>query len=214
MTASVRMGPSSYGGGPDPACDHILSNHLRQVLQLAANGYSNKRIGVELHKTENTVKSQMAKIMRILHANDRTQAVTIGARLGLITIGDGHHMYGPPSVEQLMILVARAERKGALSDTEGNRLREGIRYLATKRIQEDRAAAERESALVAELQRKYSNARKEAWRWKRQAMERGGGEAQDAVRRVAELARRWKSIPAKRQAGASVLAAIANRYED
>ncbi|MFF8910590.1 response regulator transcription factor [Streptomyces olivaceoviridis] len=214
MTAPVQVGPSSPHGGPAPSCDRILSNQLRQVLQLAANGYSNKRIGGELHKTENTVKSQMAKIMRILHANDRAQAVAVGARLGLITIGDGHHMYGPPSVEQLMILVARAERKGALSDIEGNRLREGIRYLATKRSQEDREAAEAENILVAELRRKYSNARKEAWRWKQQAAESGGGEAQDALRRVVELARRWKNIPAKRQAGVSVLAVIANRYED
>nr|WP_237547018.1 LuxR C-terminal-related transcriptional regulator [Streptomyces sp. SID161] len=205
---------STEVGGPDPSCDRILSDQLREVLQLAANGYSNKRIGLQLHKTENTIKSQMAKIMRILHANDRTQAVTVGARLGLITLGDGHHMYGPPSVEQLLILVARAERKGALNDIEGNRLREGIRYLATKRRQEDRETAALENTMVAELRRKYSNARKEAWRWKRQAAEAGGGDAQDAVRRVTELARRWKNIPAKRQAGASVLAAITNRYED
>ena len=214
MTAPVQVGPSTVGG-PDPSCDRILSHQLREVLQLAANGYSNKRIGTELHKTENTVKSQMAKIMRILHAADRTQAVTVGARLGLITIGDGHHMYGPPSVEQLLILVARAERKGALNDIEGNRLREGIRYLATKRVQEDRAIAALENTMVVELRRKYSNARKEAWRWKQKASESdGSGEAQDALRRVVELARRWKNIPAKRQAGASVLAAITNRYED
>lgn len=212
MTALVRVGPSSLRGGPDPSCDRILSNQLREVLQLAANGYSNKRIGVELHKTENTIKSQMAKIMRILHASDRTQAVTLGARLGFITLGDGHH--GPPSVEQLLILVARAERKGALSDIEGNRLREGIRYLATKCVQEDRAATALENTLVIELRKKYSHARKEVLQWQQRAAESGGGEAQDAVRRVAELARRWMNIPAKRQAGVSVMAAITNRNVD
>lgn len=214
MTAPVQVGPSSAHGGPDPSCDRILSNQLREVLQLAANGFSNKRIGVELHKTENTVKSQMAKIMQILHASDRTQAVAVGARLGLIAIGDGHHIYGPPSVEQLLILVARAERKGGLNDIEGNRLREGIRYLATKRTQEAREAEALENALVTELRRKYNNARKEAWSWKQRAAESGGGEAQDAVRRVSELARRWMNIPAKRQAAVSVLAAIRNQYGD
>jgi DNA-binding CsgD family transcriptional regulator len=214
VTAPVQVGPSSTHGGPDPSCDRILSDQLRKVLQLAARGYSNRRIGCELGTTENTVKSQMAKILRILHVSDRAQAVAVGARLGLITIGDGHHMYGPPSVDQLLILVARAERKGALSDIEGNRLREGIRYLATKRVQEDRAAAALENALVMDLRRKYDNARKEAWSWKQRAGESGSGEARDALRRVSELAKRWKNIPAKRQAGVSVLAAIANRYED
>lgn len=214
MTAPVQVGPSPHGGGPDPSCDRILSDSERQVLQLAATGYSNRRIGEKLHKTENTVKSQMKKIMRLLHATDRTQAVTVGVSLGLITIGDGHHIYGPPSVDQMLILVARAERKGALSDVEGNRLREGIRHLATQRVQEDREAAARENTLVIELRKKYNNARKDAWRWKQEAAAGGGGEARDALRRVSELARRWENIPAKRQAGASVLAAITNRYED
>ena len=83
MTAPVQVGPST-DGGPTPR----LTRRHQQILQLAANGYSNKLIGSRLGTAENTVKSQMQALMRRLHVDDRTQAVTVALRLGLISLED------------------------------------------------------------------------------------------------------------------------------
>jgi hypothetical protein len=121
----------------------------------------------------------------------------------------------------MFILVARAERKGGLDYAEGTRLREGLRYLAANHVGEHV-----QDATVVQMRRKYDTARKRAWRWKGRAtggtVAVSGGvvhaavdeDARDALRRVAELAARWTHIPAKRQAGASVLAAISNQDLD
>lgn len=80
MTAPVQVGLSPSGGGPVPS----LTPRLIEVLHLAANGYPNKSIGRQLGTTEDTVKSQMARILRRMHVDDRAQAVAVGMRLGLI----------------------------------------------------------------------------------------------------------------------------------
>jgi DNA-binding NarL/FixJ family response regulator len=80
VTAPVQVGPSPSGGGPVPS----LTPRLLEVLHLAANGYPNKSIGRQLGTTEDTVKSQMARILRRMHVDDRAQAVAVGMRLGLI----------------------------------------------------------------------------------------------------------------------------------
>ena len=82
MTAPVQVGLSSIHGGPTP---RLTRRHL-EILHLAANGYSNKLIGSRLGTAENTVKSQMAAIMRRLHVDDRTQAVAVAFRLGLVDL--------------------------------------------------------------------------------------------------------------------------------
>jgi DNA-binding NarL/FixJ family response regulator len=74
------VGLSPSGDGPVPS----LTPRLLQVLQLAANGYPNKSIGRQLGTTEQTIKTQIKKILRRLHVDDRTQAVAVGIRLGLI----------------------------------------------------------------------------------------------------------------------------------
>lgn len=85
MTAPVQVGPSPQGDGPAPYRPRLSPRQL-QVLGLAANGYSNKLIGSRLGTRENTVKSQMAAAMRRLHVDDRTQAVTVAMRLGLLSL--------------------------------------------------------------------------------------------------------------------------------
>jgi DNA-binding NarL/FixJ family response regulator len=57
-----------------------------QVLHLAANGHANKAIGKQLGTKEDTVKSQMAAILKRLHVEDRAQAVAVGIRLGLVSL--------------------------------------------------------------------------------------------------------------------------------
>ena len=60
-----------------------------EVLQLAADGLSNKEIAVKLVISEKTVKNHIANIFSKLQVNDRTQAILHGLRQGLITLPPG-----------------------------------------------------------------------------------------------------------------------------
>ncbi|MDQ1229179.1 DNA-binding NarL/FixJ family response regulator [Sphingomonas sp. SORGH_AS 879] len=57
-----------------------------EVLTLAAGGNSNKQIGGRLGLSEDTIKGYMKVIYSKLGASDRTHAVTIAARRGMITL--------------------------------------------------------------------------------------------------------------------------------
>jgi DNA-binding NarL/FixJ family response regulator len=57
-----------------------------EVLRLIASGNANKEIAVQLNITEETVKSRVKNILDKLTANDRTHAVTIGLRRGIIEL--------------------------------------------------------------------------------------------------------------------------------
>jgi len=70
--------------------DHLQDNALSarevEVLRLVALGSSNKRIGLTLHVTEDTVKAHMKAILTKLGASDRTHAVTLALRRGIIDL--------------------------------------------------------------------------------------------------------------------------------
>ena len=57
-----------------------------QVLQLAADGLSNKEIATRLTISEKTAKNHVANIFAKLQVNDRTQAVVYALRAGLVTM--------------------------------------------------------------------------------------------------------------------------------
>ena len=57
-----------------------------QVLQLAAEGRSNKEIAAELVISEKTAKNHIANIFSKLQVNDRTQAILYALRKGLVKI--------------------------------------------------------------------------------------------------------------------------------
>jgi DNA-binding CsgD family transcriptional regulator len=52
---------------------------------LVASGHSNLHTSRELSISEDTVKTHMKNIMLKLNAKDRTHAVTIGVRRGIIS---------------------------------------------------------------------------------------------------------------------------------
>ena len=56
------------------------------VLRLIAAGNANKEIAAQLSITEETVKSRVKNILDKLGANDRTHAVTIGVKRGIIEL--------------------------------------------------------------------------------------------------------------------------------
>jgi len=68
------------------AADDTLSAREIQVLKLIAGGNANKIIADELSITEETVKGHVKNILAKLAANDRTHAVTIGLKRGIIEL--------------------------------------------------------------------------------------------------------------------------------
>jgi len=63
-----------------------LTEREIEVLRLIAAGNSNKEIAAQLSLTEETVKSRVSNILAKLGANDRTHAVTIGVKRGIIEL--------------------------------------------------------------------------------------------------------------------------------
>lgn len=63
-----------------------LSGREIEVLTLAAAGSSNKVIAARLDITEDTTKGHMKSIMAKLGANDRTHAVTLALKRGIIEL--------------------------------------------------------------------------------------------------------------------------------
>jgi DNA-binding NarL/FixJ family response regulator len=66
------------------AIDDAVTPREADVLRLIASGNANKEIARKLSLTEETVKSHIRHIMAKLGANDRTHAVTIGLKRGII----------------------------------------------------------------------------------------------------------------------------------
>lgn len=64
-----------------------LSQREIEVLRCIARGAGNKEIGVELGIAEGTVKNHVNNILGKLGAADRTHAVAIAARRGMIDLG-------------------------------------------------------------------------------------------------------------------------------
>ena len=66
--------------------DDVLTNREIEVLKQVAEGNANKLIAVRLKISEETVKAHMKNILSKLNANDRTHAVTIALKRGIIEI--------------------------------------------------------------------------------------------------------------------------------
>lgn len=65
--------------------DHLTDREI-EVLQLLARGNSNKQIALDLLISEHTVKFHVSSIYSKLGASNRTEAVRLGVRRGLITL--------------------------------------------------------------------------------------------------------------------------------
>jgi DNA-binding NarL/FixJ family response regulator len=68
------------------AADDSLTPREIEVLTLIASGNSNKLIADQLSVTEETVKGHVRSILSKLGANDRTHAVTLGIKRGIIQL--------------------------------------------------------------------------------------------------------------------------------
>ena len=63
-----------------------LTSREREVLELLGRGLSNKLIAGELHISEHTVKFHVSSLYAKLGVNNRAEAVSQGARHGLISL--------------------------------------------------------------------------------------------------------------------------------
>jgi DNA-binding NarL/FixJ family response regulator len=84
---AVSLEPYDFAS-PDPPEDEnaSLTPREREVLQLMTHGLPNKNIAARLHISLSTVKFHVASILTKLEASSRTEAVTIGARRGLVSL--------------------------------------------------------------------------------------------------------------------------------
>ncbi|WP_020060688.1 response regulator [Bacillus sp. 123MFChir2] len=66
--------------------DHLtmLTKREKEVLREIAKGRSNKEIAVELHITEQTVKTHVSNVLAKLHVDDRTQAALYAVKHGVV----------------------------------------------------------------------------------------------------------------------------------
>ena len=61
-----------------------LTNRQSQVLDLIAQGKSNKQIAYDMGVSESTVKLHINALLRSLHVSNRTQAVITAQKMGII----------------------------------------------------------------------------------------------------------------------------------
>jgi DNA-binding NarL/FixJ family response regulator len=70
----------------DPGLVEPLTPREEEVLQLLAQGKTNKEIASELVVTERTVKFHVSSILRKMDRGNRTEAVRLAVELGLVKI--------------------------------------------------------------------------------------------------------------------------------
>ena len=90
----VRQGmetwhPSVQARLSSRALEERLTAREDEILQCMARGWSNGRVGDELHIAEGTVKTHVKRVLGKLYARNRTEAVAIARRRGLL-----HGSYG------------------------------------------------------------------------------------------------------------------------
>ncbi len=81
-----RIPPEVAAELAEHATEDDLTSREIDVLRLIATGNANKEIAAQLSITEDTVKSHVTNILAKLGANDRTHAVTIGLKRGIIEL--------------------------------------------------------------------------------------------------------------------------------
>ncbi|MGP4078955.1 response regulator [Pseudalkalibacillus sp. R45] len=65
---------------------HILTRRECEVLQMLADGKSNRSIGEALYISEKTVKNHVSNILQKMNVNDRTQAVVEAIKNGWVKV--------------------------------------------------------------------------------------------------------------------------------
>ncbi|HVN14085.1 MAG TPA: response regulator transcription factor [Kineosporiaceae bacterium] len=83
VSTASSSAPARLGEGRGEGVDSLSAREI-QVLQLVADGKSNKDIGQELGLSALTVKSHLARIARKLGTGDRAEMVVTAMRAGAV----------------------------------------------------------------------------------------------------------------------------------
>jgi DNA-binding NarL/FixJ family response regulator len=86
----IRKLMSNLFKGPETKIVEPLTDRELDVLRLAAKGYTNKAIGMQLSISDRTVQGHLAHIFAKMQASSRTEAVMRAVSLGLISQSTGN----------------------------------------------------------------------------------------------------------------------------
>jgi len=81
---SVILESLSHSSAAELDLETALTHRQEEVLQLLAQGYSNKQISHLLQIADTTVRAHVSEILHQLHAHNRTDAVVKAQQLGLL----------------------------------------------------------------------------------------------------------------------------------
>jgi DNA-binding NarL/FixJ family response regulator len=85
----VEQLTARFGTGPLPERLELveeLTEREIEILHKLAEGLGNRQIASSLAISEHTVKFHISSILDKLHASSRTEAVTIGIRMGVVLL--------------------------------------------------------------------------------------------------------------------------------
>ncbi|KKK38799.1 chemotaxis protein CheY [Mesobacillus campisalis] len=87
----LSLGEGGSGNGNTQVIEirrplHLLTRRECEVLQLLADGKSNRAIGEALFISEKTVKNHVSNILQKMSVNDRTQAVVVAIKNGWVEV--------------------------------------------------------------------------------------------------------------------------------
>ena len=86
MAGRRRVPPEVAGEIAEHSADSELTAREIEILRGVADGNSNKMIAAQLSISEETVKTHMKSVLSKLDANDRTHAVTIALKRGILGV--------------------------------------------------------------------------------------------------------------------------------
>jgi len=84
--AEAMLHQSGHDQPLDVNGDPVLSQREIEVLQLIARGLSTPEIADQLYISQKTLKNHLASIYNKLDARDRTHAVILGVKLGIVDL--------------------------------------------------------------------------------------------------------------------------------
>ncbi len=71
---------------PETEEDRLVTKREEEVLQLIADGCSTPEVAAKLYISQKTVKNHLASVYQKLDARDRTQAVLMAVRMGIVRL--------------------------------------------------------------------------------------------------------------------------------
>jgi two-component system, NarL family, response regulator DegU len=81
--AELMLKEAQKGDGTE---ERLITRREEEVLQLIADGLSTPEVAAKLYISQKTVKNHLASIYEKLNARDRTQAVLLAVRMGIVKL--------------------------------------------------------------------------------------------------------------------------------